>query len=180
MKPISPVIPDKNMPEVIVAEHQEEYQNLPAIRLEGGVILCRWKLDEEERKKVFETGGIYLLQWTNDGLVTPMLLQTDPPEISTPTPEPVRVQMMTCQRRSANIVNQAKQMGFELFEDNCSECTCVCVFTQATRETMIQQPDLKVICKVCFQQMQQENPQLEGVYLENTKKEMETLAQSVL
>lgn len=32
MKPSSPVIPGETHNEIIIAEHQDEYQNLPAIR----------------------------------------------------------------------------------------------------------------------------------------------------
>lgn len=81
MIPVSPVIPNAEASEVVVAEHQPEYQNLPSILLEGGVILCRWKLDEREREIVASTGDIYLFQWRGQNPVTPMFLQVEVPEI---------------------------------------------------------------------------------------------------
>lgn len=79
MKPVSPVIPHANLPEVIVAEHQDEYQNLPSIVLEGGIILCRWKMTDEEKAIVAHTGDVYLYQWRGENPVTPMLLQVETP-----------------------------------------------------------------------------------------------------
>ena len=84
MKPVSPVIPNETHDEIIVAENQDEYQNLPCIPLTGGVILTRWKLSDEEKKIVAETGDIYLYLWTFGKPVAPVLLQVEKPEIVYP------------------------------------------------------------------------------------------------
>lgn len=81
MMPVSPVIPNADAPEIVIAENQPEYQNLPSIPLEGGIILCRWKMTEEEKRIVSETGDVYLYQWTGGKFVTPMLLQVEVPVI---------------------------------------------------------------------------------------------------
>lgn len=81
MMPVSPVIPDENHKEVIVAEDQEQYQNLPSISLSDGSILTRWKLSDEEIKIVAETGDIYLHMLTFGKPVTPVLLMVEKPEI---------------------------------------------------------------------------------------------------
>lgn len=80
MKPVSPVIPGENHQEVIVAEHQDEYQNLPSIQLRDG-ILCRWELSEEEKQIVAETGSIYLQLLTFGQPVQPHLLFVEKPEL---------------------------------------------------------------------------------------------------
>lgn len=81
MKPVSPVIPNADAPEKVIAEHQPEYQNLPSILLEDGIILCRWKMTDEEIEIVRKTGDVYLYQWTSGKYVTPMLLQVETPVI---------------------------------------------------------------------------------------------------
>lgn len=81
MKPISPVIPNESHKEIIVAEHQDEYQNLPSIRLDDGSILSRWKLTDEERQTVAETGDIYLVMQTFGKPVTPVMLLAEKPMI---------------------------------------------------------------------------------------------------
>lgn len=81
MKPVSPVIPNENHKEVIIAEHQDEYQNLPSIRLDDGSILTRWVLTDEEKKIVSETGDVYLLMQTFGQPVTPVLLFVEKPSL---------------------------------------------------------------------------------------------------
>ena len=81
MKPVSPVIPNESHKEIIVAEHQDEYQNLPSIRLADQSILTRWELTDEEKAIVAETGSIYLLMHTFGKPVTPVLLMAEQPQI---------------------------------------------------------------------------------------------------
>lgn len=77
MKPVSPVIPGKNYPEVNVAERQEEYKTLPGIYLEdGNILLSRWEFTEEEMKQVIENKYIYLYLYTFGRAVSPVLLST--------------------------------------------------------------------------------------------------------
>lgn len=60
MKPISPVLPGSNLPEINVAENQPEYMTLPVVDLGGGNIVSRWIMDEAERKIVEQTGELYI------------------------------------------------------------------------------------------------------------------------
>lgn len=82
MKPVSPVIPAADLDEVVVAEHQPEYQNLPVVRFADGIVLTRWKLTEEESAKVAESGDIFVYIWTGGGGIQPLLLMSEPPEVS--------------------------------------------------------------------------------------------------
>lgn len=84
MKPISPVIPNEKHNEIIVAEKQDEYQNLPSIRLADQSVLTRWKLTERERQIVAETGDIYLIMQTFGKPVTPVKMQVEKPAIVYP------------------------------------------------------------------------------------------------
>lgn len=78
MNPVSPVIPDKEYPEVIVAEHQEEYNNLPGVYLsKGNILLTRWELDEKEKQQVQENGFMYLYLFTFGKAITPVILATE-------------------------------------------------------------------------------------------------------
>lgn len=84
MRPVSPVIPNEMHDEIIVAEHQDEYQDLPSIRLVDQSILTRWKLTDEERRIVAETGDIYLIMQTFGNPVTPVMIQVEKPSIVYP------------------------------------------------------------------------------------------------
>lgn len=81
MKPVSPVIPDENLPEVIVAEHQDEYQNLPSIYIGEGILLCRWLMTYEEQKVVARTGIIFLILWTFGKPAPFVTMQVEKPKL---------------------------------------------------------------------------------------------------
>lgn len=85
MRPVSPVIPNENHhKEIIVAEHQEEYQNLPCLKvtLNGQeVLLTRWKLNDEEIQQVIETDNIYVFINNFGQPVQPMCMGTDKPDL---------------------------------------------------------------------------------------------------
>lgn len=80
MKPVSPVIPGSNLSEIRIAEHQAQYETLPAIECEGreGVMLSRWELTDEEIERIKETRSIYLYVWTFNRPMQPVLLEVDP------------------------------------------------------------------------------------------------------
>lgn len=63
MKIGSPVIPGENHKETIIAEHQDEYQNLPSI-IVSNCIICRWELEEFEKPILLKEGKIWFYQKT--------------------------------------------------------------------------------------------------------------------
>jgi hypothetical protein len=70
---------------IIMGEHQPEYQPLPAF-IEVGtpqrpVVTC-WEMSEEERKIFLETGKIYLTQLTFGEMLQPVLLSIQNPVYS--------------------------------------------------------------------------------------------------
>ncbi len=77
MKPVSPVIPGSDHPEVIIAETQDEYGNMPAIIDSEGVVLTRWKLTEEEIAFVSAHGYILHYQHTFNQPVQPISMTAD-------------------------------------------------------------------------------------------------------
>lgn len=56
---------------VRIAEHQPEYQTLPA-KIENGSAMFAFKLDEEELKEVAKTGVIYWKQFTQGQPMQPV------------------------------------------------------------------------------------------------------------
>ena len=63
----------------MIAEHQEEYQTLPAHITVGGKVISCWELSPEEIKIVQETGRIWFRQWTFNDKMQPILLQVEHP-----------------------------------------------------------------------------------------------------
>ena len=88
MKPPSPVIPGQNFPELIIAEHQDEYHNLPAISVSPGIIITRWELTFWERIRLFFGGSVYLWVWSFGKPLQPVLLETKTPELLSATASP--------------------------------------------------------------------------------------------
>lgn len=82
MKPVSPVIPGRDLEETIIAEHQDEYQNLPAVVLPTGEVCTRWHLTWRERLAVLFKGDIYLWVWPPFGQpLQPLFMQVEQPEV---------------------------------------------------------------------------------------------------
>lgn len=81
MKAVSPVVPGIDFKEHIVAEHQDEYENLPVVHIGEGVLLSRWELTDEEKQFVAEHGYIHLYQWGGNQPLTPVLLEAKRPTI---------------------------------------------------------------------------------------------------
>ncbi len=81
MKIASPVIPDEEHEERIIAKDQPQYLPLPVIELGKGIMLARWTLSEEEKRIVVETGNIYITMWTFNNPVMPYRLQVEKPNI---------------------------------------------------------------------------------------------------
>lgn len=79
MTPQSPVIP--GVPEVVYGRDQPEYTQLPAIRLDDGSVLSRWRMSWMERIKVLFTGDVYLFMVTCDKPLQPVLITVSAPVI---------------------------------------------------------------------------------------------------
>jgi len=87
MQAVSPVIPQGNDQESIIAENHPVYMPLPTLRREDGVVLTRWRLDEAELEMVTRQGYLYVSLITSDGKIQPLKLTADiPPEFENFTP----------------------------------------------------------------------------------------------
>ncbi len=77
MKPVSPVMPGSEPIELVYGKDQPEYIPLPGVYLDtvSAPVITRWRLDEEERKKIADGGDIVLtlLRFRfEDGAVRPL------------------------------------------------------------------------------------------------------------
>lgn len=79
MKPQSPVIPGLEKYEIKIAEHQEEYQTLPALKLPDNSVVTRWRLTWSERLAVLFGGNIFLSIWTFGQPLQPVYLEVHEP-----------------------------------------------------------------------------------------------------
>jgi hypothetical protein len=79
MKPVSPVVTGYEQHETLYAKDQPEYQPLPALVTEGGQVLSRWELSDDEMAIVIQTRSIYLLMATFNQPLTPVMLAVENP-----------------------------------------------------------------------------------------------------
>ena len=91
MRPLSPVIPGTELPEVIYGDAQPEYQPLPVWRDVDGTVLSRWKFTWWERLQVLFYGDLYLWVLTFGQPLQPVMLQVERPEVLPALPSPVPV-----------------------------------------------------------------------------------------
>ena len=80
----SPVIKGLEHLEVVYAKDQPEYLPLPALPVDDGSghrrVVTRWKLSWKERLRVLVFGDMYLWLSTFGKPISPVALQTTPPE----------------------------------------------------------------------------------------------------
>lgn len=81
MTPMTPVVPGSQLPEIVFAKDQPEYQPLPAYRDDDGTVLTRWRLSWKERLRIFLTGDLYLFQLTFNRPLQPISLQVEKPVV---------------------------------------------------------------------------------------------------
>jgi hypothetical protein len=68
MTPID--LPGRN---VIFAEHQPEYQSLPAIKLSDGEVITCWQLSDDEIRQLVQTKKLFISQLTFNTPLQPIL-----------------------------------------------------------------------------------------------------------
>lgn len=83
MIPESPVIEGYEDRETRLGEKQEAYTTLPALVCNDakGVVITRWRLEEEEREEFARTGVVFLAQETHGRTFQPMTPTVFPPDV---------------------------------------------------------------------------------------------------
>ncbi len=73
---------------VVFAEHQEEYNSLPAHSSEEGVVTTCWKLSKQELEKINQTGVLWIQLMTFNNPLQPIFVSVDKSEVFQQTIEP--------------------------------------------------------------------------------------------
>ena len=60
---------------------QPEYKPLPALQTSDGYVVMCFQMTEEEKKKIAETGEIWISLLTGGGSLQPIYVTTDPGEL---------------------------------------------------------------------------------------------------
>ena len=80
MRPLSPIIPNADADETLIAKDQPEYITLPCLRNPEGAILTRWKLSDEEKAQIAEQGYVYIAILTSNQPLQPLLVTSSVPD----------------------------------------------------------------------------------------------------
>lgn len=62
---------------MVIAEHQDEYLDLPSIRTPDGQVITRWTLTDEERLQVLAGTDIYITLLSH-GAINPLFATVGP------------------------------------------------------------------------------------------------------
>ena len=77
MEPVDPRIDPRLVPEgsraLVIAEHQDEYKDLPSVRTPDGKVITRWSLTNDERAAILRGEDVFLTIWSY-GAINPVLL----------------------------------------------------------------------------------------------------------
>lgn len=62
---------------IVIAEHQDEYRDLPSIRTPDGQVITRWALTAEERAAIVRGEDIYVTLLSH-GAINPLFVTVGP------------------------------------------------------------------------------------------------------
>jgi hypothetical protein len=74
---IDPALVPAGSRAVVIAEHQDEYQDLPSVRTPTGYVITRWHLSEEERTQVL-AGEDLFVTLLSQGAINPLFCTIGP------------------------------------------------------------------------------------------------------
>lgn len=81
MQPVDPRIDPALVPAgsraIVIAEHQDEFMDLPSVCTPDGKIITRWRLTEEEREALLSGQDVFLTIWSG-GAIQPVYLSVGP------------------------------------------------------------------------------------------------------
>lgn len=62
---------------VVIAEHQDEYRDLPSVRTPNGQVITRWSLSDEERAAILRGEDIFVTILSH-GAINPLFVTVGP------------------------------------------------------------------------------------------------------
>lgn len=81
MEIVDPRVDPSLVPEgsraVVIAEHQDEYRDLPSIRTPDGQVITRWSLTRDERAAVMRGEDVYVTILSH-GVINPLFVTIGP------------------------------------------------------------------------------------------------------
>lgn len=74
---VDPALVPEGSKAVVIAEHQDEYRDLPSVRTPNGYVITRWSLSTEERAAIVRGEDIFVTL-LSFGAINPMFVTVGP------------------------------------------------------------------------------------------------------
>ncbi len=74
---VDPALVPEGSRAVVIAEHQDEYRDLPSIRTPNGYVITRWSLTDAERAAIICGEDIYITLLSH-GAINPLFATVGP------------------------------------------------------------------------------------------------------
>lgn len=74
---VHPALVPEGSKAVVIAEHQQEYRDLPSVRTPDGQVITRWTLSEDERRAILMGEDIFVTILSN-GAINPLFVTVGP------------------------------------------------------------------------------------------------------
>jgi dihydrofolate reductase len=74
---VNPALVPEGSKAVVIAEHQEEYCDLPSVRTPNGYVITRWTLSDAERAAIVRGEDIFVTLLSH-GAINPLFVTVGP------------------------------------------------------------------------------------------------------
>ena len=74
---VDPALVPEGSRAVVIAEHQDEYRDLPSIRTPNGYVITRWSLTDEERAAILRGEDVFITLLSH-GPINPLFATVGP------------------------------------------------------------------------------------------------------
>lgn len=134
---IDPRLVPEGSKAVVIAEHQEEYRDLPSVRTPDGQVITRWSLTDDERLRILKGEDVYVTI-ISTGAINPLFCTVGPVDWNM-TMQPLR-----------DAIAEMRQRPFTVKAINGRFCSLSCghTFAQGFAHSM---PEVgaPAICTIC-------------------------------
>jgi hypothetical protein len=74
---VDPALVPEGSRAIVIAEHQDEYRDLPSIRTPNGYVITRWALNDAERAAIVRGEDVYITLLSH-GPINPLFATVGP------------------------------------------------------------------------------------------------------
>lgn len=149
-----------------------EYKPLKTVPYDERTLLAKIQLTAEDLQAIAESSSAFVFMQNSNEPVMPLCLQVEQPAVFTPS-------IMTLARWTDEMLKTAENADLHPFLADCDDCGHKVIGTEVTSQVILEHPDTKIICSVCFEKMKDADPSIHATFLPETAAEYEKLKESL-